>query len=521
MIKFLNGIQSTIQENRITNYKIIIREGNFMNYTSTPEHYTKVNRILCKVLYIIAVTHLVYCFFFSHPMDNLIRCLAIAIPNIVFMFLQKKTDVLPTSVTNLLKYFPPMVMMCLGVSYAGRLEMSVFFMISAYIAASMYFEERFFLHIIILVNIFELIVISKMGADVLLITNLLVSLNLIGLSMRVITKWSNALVKNSIKEALSNKELLDKLEHTFSVIHENTTALNEHIVDNSDNISNIADVSKKLSLTTTEVAEGTTNQSHTISDINTMMKDIETAIDTAYTVSNNTTEVSKDARSTVIEASTDVKSLNINVNNMQTAINVSIKGVEELVSQINEVTTALGNIQNIATQTNLLALNASIEAARAGEVGRGFAIVANEIKALAGDSSDVATRIDTILTATNSTIANVLQEITDVKRASSLGEESTNNVTLVFDKLGKAFENIDTNIEQNLHAIYNIKLLCSDTAKGITNISDVSSKNSGLAQETLEMMQEQTTSIEDIQKATSYIKNLSESLRILISTDHQ
>ncbi len=491
-----------------------------MNYTSTPQHYLKVNRILCNVLYIISITHLIYCFFFPSPRDNLIRCLAIAIPNIAFMILQKKSNVIPTAIAQSLKYFPPIVMMCLAVSYVGRLEMTIFFMIAAYIASSMYFEERFFIHIIILVNIFELLIIMKMDASTLLITNLFVSLNIVGFSMRFITKWSNALVKNSIKEAVSNKDLLHKLEHTFAVIEENTTSLNEKILDNSDHVSRIADVSKKLSTTTTEVAEGTNYQSQTISGINTMMKDIESAINTAYNVSNNTTEVSKDARSTVIDASSDVKSLNVNVSNMQTAINSSILRVEELISQINKVTSALSNIKNIATQTNLLALNASIEAARAGEVGKGFAIVANEIKNLAGDSSDVATKIDSILDATTSTIENVLAEINDVKKVSSLGQESTSNVTLAFDKLNEIFENIDTNIEQNLHAIYNIKLLCSDTAKGLHNISDVSSKNSGLAQETLAMMQEQTASLEDIQSSTSYIKDLSQALRILIATDH-
>ena len=84
------------------------------------------------------------------------------------------------------------------------------------------------------------------------------------------------------------------------------------------------------------------------------MKDIELAIDTAYDVSNSTTEVSKDARFTIISASDDVKSLNINVNNMQSTINTSIERFEELIAQINEVTSALGNIKNIATQTNLL-----------------------------------------------------------------------------------------------------------------------------------------------------------------------
>ena len=492
-----------------------------MNYTLTPQHCLKVNKLLCNVLWIISLVHLGYCFFFPSPMDNFIRCMFIATPNLVFLIVHKKGNSSPlfSFLNRALMYFPPITSMCLAVSYVGRLEMTIFFMISAFICASLYFDQKFFLKIIILVNIFELAILAQLDGNVLLITNLVISLNIAGFSMRFLTKWSNKLIAVAEKETGNNKKLLDKLEHTFSVIDSNTSALNEKILDNSNNISKITNVSKKLISATTEVAQTTDYQSRTISDISTMMLNIEDAINTAYNVSNNTTEVSNDARYTVSEASDNVTALNIHVDDMQSAVDLSIAKVDELVSKIKEITVALTSIKNISTQTNLLALNASIEAARAGEVGKGFSIVANEIKNLATDSNSVASHIDSILSSTTSTIEDVLVEIMEVKKVSSLGQESTKNVTRIFSKINQTFEDIDSNIGKNLDAISNIKSLSLDASKGLNDISDISSKNSSLAQETLSITEEQTASLDDINQSTLYIRELSESLSVLLSLD--
>lgn len=492
-----------------------------MNNTTTPQHCLKVNGILCNVLWVISLTHLAYCFFFPAPMDNFIRCITIALPNIIFLFVQKKGNSKPifSKLNMMFRYFAPVTSMCLAVSYVGRLEMNIFFMIAAFIASSMYFDEKFFLRIIILVNIFNLAILVQLDGNILLIINLIVSLNIAGFSMRFLTKWSNRLIKDSEKEATTNKQLIDKLEHTFSVIDENTTRLNEQILDNSHNISLISTVSKKLTTTTTEVAEGTHTQSKTICDINNMMENIQTAVNTAYNVSNDSITVSQNARNTADKVSTSIENLNSNANNMESVVDVSISKINELVSQVNLVTTALASIKNIASQTNLLALNASIEAARAGEVGKGFSIVANEIKSLANDSNTVASNTDEILVATVATIEDVLEKIKELQDVSSLNKESTNSVILAFDEINETYSSINTNISENLDAISNIKDLCDNATKGLLDISEVAYKNSGLAQETLAMTEEQTASLDDINESTASIKDLSESLSTLLSSE--
>ena len=483
-----------------------------LKYNIIETHHTRVNKILCNTLWIVSFVHIIYSFFFPDPMGNLLRAAIIVVPNLFYTFLQKDSRFEP-----IFKFYPPIILMVLGVLYKGRLEMNIFCIIGGFVSAAMFFDQRFFIKVIIFANIFQFIITLSIDNNSLLTTNLMLCTNIIGFSMYFLTKWSNHLINTCISDSNKNLDLVNKLEHTFSVIDSNTSSLDEHITENNVNISKITNVSQNLANISNEVANGTQYQSTTISNINNMMKDIESAIDIAYNVSNDSTKASDNARSTVASASNNIHDLNTNVNDMQLAVDSSISSVNELISQIQDVTTSLSDIKNISTQTNLLALNASIEAARAGEVGKGFAVVANEIKNLAGNSNEVVTKIDQILYTTSETIENVLSEITQVKKASSLGKESTNNVTLEFTKINQTFKDINNNISKNLDAVTNIKVLCSDTSRGLADISEVSYKNSGLAQETLSITEYQTSSLHDIENATKYIHNLSHSLRVLLS----
>ena len=483
-----------------------------MEYDLLQKHQHKVSKVLFNTLWALAIVHLAYTLVFPSPMNNIIRATIVTIPNLIYIIFKSKLK-------NLVKYFPPITMMFLANTYYNILEMAIFCMVGACIAGAMYFNCKYFKIIILFCNIFQIGVVLRMNANSLLACNLMLSINIVGFSMYYLTKWGNNLINESTKDLEENTALLKKLEYTFSVIDSNTTSLNEHILTNTDTISNITAVGKKLSTISTEVTNGTIHQSSTIAKLNSMMEHVETTIATAYDVSNNTTESSKTAKNIVDEAANNVSCLNINVSNMKTAVDSSISRVHELIAQITNIGVALSNIKNIATQTNLLALNASIEAARAGSVGKGFSIVANEIKTLAGDSSNVASEIDAILATTTSTIQNVLLEIMEVEKVSSLGQDSAQSVTFAFDRINQTFIDINSNIQKNLDAIYNIKSICSDTARGLTDMAKVSSTNSSLAQETLSITEQQASSLEDLQTATNYIKELSESLKIIVSSD--
>ena len=481
-----------------------------MEYNLLHQHQNKVTKILINVLWILVLIHIIYSLFFPAPMDNLYRAGIAFIATMTCIILNK------SSLTRIVKFVPPIFMMYLALTYFSRLEMSIFCMIGAFVAAVLYYDYKFFILIVIIGNISESIIIHHMDIDALLSCNLYVCTNVLALSMYYITRSSNNLINSSVKDSVRNHSLATNLEHTFNVIEDNTTKLNKHILENSTNVSYISDVSRNLSANTTEVAHSSQYQSTTIYNINKIVKNIEKSLQTAHQVSTNTSERSSSTRAIVDDATVRIDLLNTSVNNIKTAIDTSTKRINELISQITNVTAALTNIKSISTQTNLLALNASIEAARAGEVGKGFAVVANEIKTLASNSSEVVNEIDTILATTTSTIDNVLEDILKMEEASAMGHESTSNVTSAFSKINETFRDIDGDISQNLNSISSIISLCTEASEGLSGISDIASKNSCLTQETLSMTIQQDSALQEINDSMHYIQSLSESLKLLV-----
>jgi methyl-accepting chemotaxis protein/hemerythrin len=163
--------------------------------------------------------------------------------------------------------------------------------------------------------------------------------------------------------------------------------------------------------------------------------------------------------------------------NIAQRVNESSKTVEGLGQRSDQIGTIVNTIQDIADQTNLLALNAAIEAARAGEQGRGFAVVADEVRALAERTTkatkEIATMIKSIQSETQNAVSSMAEGVEEVKRGTA---ETTRSGEALEDILNKINE-LTMQISQVATAAEEQTATTHEITNNIQMITDVVNQN--------------------------------------------
>jgi len=268
------------------------------------------------------------------------------------------------------------------------------------------------------------------------------------------------------------------------------------------------------SITITEKARDSSNRGSKVSSVLQDQKIETTQI--ASAISDMSITIQEIAKVVVVASEASQQGLNM-VNNGHDVVNSTITSMKELSSQLTEVDTAiarliegtqsiekvLSEISSIADQTNLLALNAAIEAARAGEQGRGFAVVADEVRALAMRTQQSTDEIGKLL-------GYLKNESDFATNAMSKGNKLSSNCVLLAQKTGESLNEITNEVTsiaditiQIASAIEEQSLAAEQINKGITTISDMSQES-------------ETHGIEAVKLGDSLLKHLAEQQSLVI-----
>lgn len=200
-----------------------------------------------------------------------------------------------------------------------------------------------------------------------------------------------------------------------------------------------AEALSHLSGTLTNRAQQQMDENYTLaSAINQMSVSAKDVSDNTVTAA----ETAEQASELVIEGQQVVSQSGEATSQLADALNSASQVIDRLATDSQQVGAVLDVIKTISEQTNLLALNAAIEAARAGEQGRGFAVVADEVRTLAGKTQDSAQEIEVMITQLQGAAT---EGVAVIERSQSLSEQSMTHAATVQDRFGKivdAFSNI-------------------------------------------------------------------------------
>ncbi|GAV24605.1 hypothetical protein ciss_05380 [Carboxydothermus islandicus] len=183
---------------------------------------------------------------------------------------------------------------------------------------------------------------------------------------------------------ITNLNTIADLKESFSKILKGLTSELQEVTKRIENtVLSLVDTSTETSAGLEEVAASTQEINSSLEEINETIRNI------ARLAEELEDKLTKGRESLDLFSSENAK--------IQNSLTVATKSINELFAHTQEINVALELITEIAAQTNLLALNAAIEAARAGEAGKSFAVVAEEVRKLAGKSKDAAEEIKGII----------------------------------------------------------------------------------------------------------------------------
>jgi methyl-accepting chemotaxis protein len=330
--------------------------------------------------------------------------------------------------------------------------------------------------------------------------------------------------KDVDKDLLERGDEVGLLAKTMQVISENLKDIISNINSSSITLSSSAEelsatsnqastVSDEIAKTIEEIASGATDQAKETEQGALNIDDLGTIIENEQDLVKSVNEAAELVDKLKNEGTSIMTEL-INKNQESTKV---ANDVSEIIIETNssagKIVSASEMIKNIAEQTNLLALNAAIEAARAGEAGRGFAVVADEIRKLAEQSNNFTTEIEQVikeLTGKTNNAVESMKILDDIVKVQTRSVDDTNNK---FAGIAEAVENMK-NVLVDLNDSGRQMAVKKDEIIGIIqNLSAISEENAASTEEASAAVEEQTASMSEIASASESLTKLAQELK--------
>jgi methyl-accepting chemotaxis protein len=274
---------------------------------------------------------------------------------------------------------------------------------------------------------------------------------------------------------------------------------------------------RDISLAIGEIQKGIIQQA---SDAEECLRQTETLTSQISVVHENSSAIEGIAEKTkevVTNGILEVKQLN---NAAQANIGITldtIRNIEDLETESKEINEIIAVINDIAEQTNLLSLNASIEAARAGAAGRGFSVVAEEIRKLSEKSVNSSQEIEKIVNKIFSKTQTSAKTVMKAGDISKTMEDRLIKVVELFDHINLMVDDLVTRMKHILDGINDIDSAKNDTLKAIESISAISEETSAASQEVDATAHQQLEAVTKMNGATKALSQDSQELKDAIS----
>ncbi len=319
----------------------------------------------------------------------------------------------------------------------------------------------------------------------------------------------------------------DEIGKLANIFNKMIQSLREVVGNIGEESNQLAASSEQLTASTTENKRATSQivdsiqtfaetvdiQAETINDSNSSVLEMSSSIQRISVKADAVNEMSNKAMDAVLSGDETIQTAVQQMTMIQNTVLTLEKTVQTLDKRSHEIEDIVEAITQIAEQTNLLALNAAIEAARAGEQGKGFAVVADEVRKLAEQSAQSTLQIKEIISRIQADTELAVESMAAGSAEVVKGIDVTNMA-------GKSFEEIRTNVQSVTYEIGQIseasKVIsqhAKQVAMGIETVLEQTNENTASAQNISAATEEQLASMEEIAASAEALADMSENLQ--------
>jgi methyl-accepting chemotaxis protein len=262
-----------------------------------------------------------------------------------------------------------------------------------------------------------------------------------------------------------------------------------------------------------EVASGTDMQTSKLREGNEIIRGMSDGIHQIKLNSQTVATTSSEAAEVVLTGEQAIQKSIAQMNNINGTVKNLGKVIHTLGERSNEISQIVDVISTIAGQTNLLALNAAIEAARAGEHGKGFAVVADEVRKLAEQSSQSTETIRQLIASIQSDTKHAVESMEIGTKEVEKGIEVVHHAGTSFEQIQHFVDSVSTQIQEIAASIDEMAQGAEQVVETVGIIEDVAIKTQAQSQDVSAATEEQLASMQEIAASATSLANMAEELQ--------